>query len=109
MDSPGVALPQTWMGMSRWRTMWLEKILGRETSAWVVRVTARRQRVRRNFIQGLRLLLYLGGECVDEAEEGKVSFISFKGGGKRVMCGNPLCRCGLSKRHAGVSPLRASR
>src|ERR1700734_1222084 len=49
-DSPGVALPQTWMGMSRWRTMWLEKSFGRETSAWVVRVAAKRQRVRRSFM-----------------------------------------------------------
>src|SRR5271170_5401772 len=60
MASPGVALPQTWMGMSRWRTMWLEKSFGRKTSACVVRVAARRQRVRRSFMKGLRLLLYLG-------------------------------------------------
>ncbi len=35
MASPGDALPQMWIGMSRWRTMWLEKSFGRETSAWM--------------------------------------------------------------------------
>jgi hypothetical protein len=53
--------------------MWLEKSFGRETSACVVRVAVRRQRVRRSFMKGLRLLLYLGGGFVDGADEEKVS------------------------------------
>ena len=46
--SPGSASPQMWIGMSRWRTMWLEKTLGRVTSACAV--AARRTRVRMSFI-----------------------------------------------------------
>ena len=57
--SPGVASPQMWMGMLRWRTMWLEKSLGRVTSAWAAIETMRSEKVSSNFMGESPVNLYI--------------------------------------------------